>query len=62
MVFLSLSRWVRSRGPDRYWRVQEVLKHARVSERNTGNLSDDTDVFCVPLSVCCILPIVQPDR
>ncbi|XP_075045876.1 large ribosomal subunit protein bL20m [Mixophyes fleayi] len=29
MVFLSLSRWVRSRGPDRYWRVQEVLKHAR---------------------------------
>lgn len=29
MVFLSLSRWVRSRGPDHYWRVQEVLKHAR---------------------------------
>ncbi|MEE6483969.1 hypothetical protein FKM82_013707 [Ascaphus truei] len=29
MVFLSLSRWVRSRGPDRYWRVQDVLKHAR---------------------------------
>uniref|UniRef100_A0A8C4RY47 Large ribosomal subunit protein bL20m n=1 Tax=Erpetoichthys calabaricus TaxID=27687 RepID=A0A8C4RY47_ERPCA len=29
MVFLSLSRWIRSRGPDRYWRVQEVLKHAR---------------------------------
>ncbi|MEE6483970.1 hypothetical protein FKM82_013707 [Ascaphus truei] len=30
MVFLSLSRWVRSRGPDRYWRVQDVLKHARL--------------------------------
>nr|XP_033778738.1 39S ribosomal protein L20, mitochondrial [Geotrypetes seraphini] len=29
MVFLSLSCWVRNRGPDRYWRVQEVLKHAR---------------------------------
>ncbi|XP_068096730.1 large ribosomal subunit protein bL20m [Hyperolius riggenbachi] len=29
MVFLSLSRWVRNRGPDRYWKVQEVLKHAR---------------------------------
>ncbi|XP_059807988.1 39S ribosomal protein L20, mitochondrial [Hypanus sabinus] len=29
MVFLTLSRWIRSRGPDRYWRVQEVLKHAR---------------------------------
>ncbi|CAH2319932.1 39S ribosomal L20, mitochondrial [Pelobates cultripes] len=29
MVFLSLSRWVRSRGPDRYWKVQELLKHAR---------------------------------
>ncbi|XP_029434493.1 39S ribosomal protein L20, mitochondrial [Rhinatrema bivittatum] len=29
MVFLSLARWVRNRGPDRYWRVQEVLKHAR---------------------------------
>ncbi|CAN2388204.1 ribosomal protein L20 [Pristimantis euphronides] len=29
MVFLSLSRWVRSRGPDHYWRAQEVLKHAR---------------------------------
>ncbi|XP_048417348.1 39S ribosomal protein L20, mitochondrial [Stegostoma tigrinum] len=29
MVFLSLSRWIRSRGPDRYWRVQEVLQHAR---------------------------------
>ncbi|XP_069039899.1 large ribosomal subunit protein bL20m [Lepisosteus oculatus] len=29
MVFLTLSRWIRSRGPDRYWRVQEVLKNAR---------------------------------
>ncbi|XP_068450668.1 large ribosomal subunit protein bL20m [Clinocottus analis] len=29
MVFLSLSCWIRSRGPDRYWKVQEVLKHAR---------------------------------
>ncbi|XP_056398520.1 39S ribosomal protein L20, mitochondrial [Hyla sarda] len=29
MVFLSLSRWVRSRGPDHYWRAQEVLQHAR---------------------------------
>ncbi|KAG8007804.1 39S ribosomal protein L20 [Nibea albiflora] len=29
MVFLTLSCWIRSRGPDRYWKVQEVLKHAR---------------------------------
>ncbi|XP_058874807.1 large ribosomal subunit protein bL20m [Acipenser ruthenus] len=29
MVFLTLSRWIRSRGPDRYWKVQELLKHAR---------------------------------
>ncbi|KAJ7999083.1 hypothetical protein DPEC_G00211730 [Dallia pectoralis] len=29
MVFLSLSCWIRSRGPDRYWKVQEVLSHAR---------------------------------
>ncbi|XP_029948270.1 large ribosomal subunit protein bL20m [Salarias fasciatus] len=29
MVFLSLSCWIRNRGPDRYWKVQEVLKHAR---------------------------------
>ncbi|XP_037108874.1 39S ribosomal protein L20, mitochondrial [Syngnathus acus] len=29
MVFLSVSRWIRSRGPDRYWKVQELLKHAR---------------------------------
>ncbi|XP_068598841.1 large ribosomal subunit protein bL20m [Brachionichthys hirsutus] len=29
MVFLTVSRWIRNRGPDRYWRVQEVLKHAR---------------------------------
>lgn len=33
MVFLSLSRWIRSRGPDRYWKVQEVVKHARVRPR-----------------------------
>ncbi|KAJ8412183.1 hypothetical protein AAFF_G00144500 [Aldrovandia affinis] len=29
MVFLTLSNWIRSRGADRYWRVQEVLKNAR---------------------------------
>ncbi|MBN3300764.1 RM20 protein, partial [Amia calva] len=29
MVFLTLSHWIRNRGPDRYWRVQEVLKNAR---------------------------------
>lgn len=29
MVFLSLPCWIRSRGPDRYWKVQELLKHAR---------------------------------
>ncbi|XP_031143490.1 39S ribosomal protein L20, mitochondrial [Sander lucioperca] len=29
MVFLTLSCLIRSRGPDRYWKVQEVLKHAR---------------------------------
>ncbi|XP_030041684.1 large ribosomal subunit protein bL20m [Microcaecilia unicolor] len=29
MVFLSVSHWIRNRGADRYWRVQEVLKHAR---------------------------------
>ncbi|XP_078095044.1 large ribosomal subunit protein bL20m [Mustelus asterias] len=29
MVFLSLSRWIRSRGPDRYWRHRELLQHAR---------------------------------
>ncbi|XP_038629318.1 39S ribosomal protein L20, mitochondrial [Scyliorhinus canicula] len=29
MVFLSLSRWIRNRGPDRYWRRQEILQHAR---------------------------------
>lgn len=33
MVFLTLSCWIRSRGPDRYWKVQEVLKHARVRPR-----------------------------
>lgn len=31
MVFLSAQLWLRSRVTDRYWRVQEVLKHARVS-------------------------------
>lgn len=29
MVFLTLSCLIRSRGPDRYWKVQELLKHAR---------------------------------
>ncbi|XP_057181979.1 39S ribosomal protein L20, mitochondrial [Triplophysa rosa] len=29
MVFLTLSCWTRSRGPDRYWKVQELLKNAR---------------------------------
>ncbi|XP_043979103.1 39S ribosomal protein L20, mitochondrial [Gambusia affinis] len=29
MVFLTLSCWIRNRGPDRYWKVQELLKHAR---------------------------------
>ncbi|XP_029007193.1 39S ribosomal protein L20, mitochondrial [Betta splendens] len=29
MVFLSLSCWIRNRGPDRFWKVQELLKHAR---------------------------------
>nr|ACO09196.1 39S ribosomal protein L20, mitochondrial precursor [Osmerus mordax] len=29
MVFLTLSNWIRNRGPDRYWKVQEVLKNAR---------------------------------
>lgn len=31
MVFLSAPLWLRNRITDRYWRVQEVLKHARVS-------------------------------
>ncbi|MGH0182872.1 UNVERIFIED_CONTAM: hypothetical protein FKN15_010643 [Acipenser sinensis] len=38
MVFLTLSRWIRSRGPDRYWKVQELLKHARV--RQTGDTGE----------------------
>ncbi|KAB1269268.1 Cyclin-L2 [Camelus dromedarius] len=29
MVFLTAQLWLRSRLTDRYWRVQEVLKHAR---------------------------------
>ncbi|XP_057574390.1 39S ribosomal protein L20, mitochondrial [Hippopotamus amphibius kiboko] len=29
MVFLTAQLWLRSRVTDRYWRVQEVLKHAR---------------------------------
>ncbi|XP_070330232.1 large ribosomal subunit protein bL20m isoform X2 [Odocoileus virginianus] len=29
MVFLSAPLWLRNRITDRYWRVQEVLKHAR---------------------------------
>ncbi|XP_037535437.1 39S ribosomal protein L20, mitochondrial [Nematolebias whitei] len=29
MVFLTLPCWIRCRGPDRYWKVQAILKHAR---------------------------------
>ncbi|XP_046517118.1 39S ribosomal protein L20, mitochondrial [Equus quagga] len=29
MVFLTVPLWLRSRLTDRYWRVQEVLRHAR---------------------------------
>ncbi|CAK6440494.1 unnamed protein product [Pipistrellus nathusii] len=29
MVFLTTQLWLRARVTDRYWRVQEVLKHAR---------------------------------
>ncbi|XP_076003535.1 large ribosomal subunit protein bL20m [Genypterus blacodes] len=29
MVFLTLPCWIRSRGPGRYWKVQELLKNAR---------------------------------
>lgn len=29
MVFLTLPRWIRSRGPDRYWKVQEIVRNAR---------------------------------
>ncbi|XP_059751854.1 large ribosomal subunit protein bL20m isoform X2 [Balaenoptera ricei] len=29
MVFLTAQLWLRNRVSDRYWRVQEVLKHAR---------------------------------
>ncbi|GAB1289346.1 39S ribosomal protein L20, mitochondrial [Apodemus speciosus] len=29
MVFLTTRLWLRNRLTDRYWRVQEVLKHAR---------------------------------
>ncbi|XP_068171874.1 large ribosomal subunit protein bL20m [Antennarius striatus] len=29
MVFLTAACWIRNRGPDRYWKVQELLKHAR---------------------------------
>lgn len=35
MVFLTAQLWLRSRLTDRYWRVQEVLKHARVSRPRT---------------------------
>lgn len=31
MVFLTAQLWLRNRVTDRYWRIQEVLKHARVS-------------------------------
>lgn len=30
MVFLTFPCLIRNRGPDRYWRIQEVLKNARV--------------------------------
>lgn len=30
MVFLTFPCLIRNRGPDRYWKVQELLKHARV--------------------------------
>lgn len=33
MVFLTTRLWLRNRLTDRFWRVQEVLKHARVSAR-----------------------------
>ena len=33
MVFLTTRLWLRNRLTDRYWRVQEVLKHAQVSAR-----------------------------
>lgn len=33
MVFLTTRLWLRNRLTDRYWRVQEVLKHAGVSVR-----------------------------
>ncbi|XP_060055839.1 large ribosomal subunit protein bL20m isoform X1 [Erinaceus europaeus] len=29
MVFLTAQLWLRNRVTDRYWRIQEVLKHAR---------------------------------
>ncbi|KAL0603618.1 39S ribosomal protein L20, mitochondrial [Plecturocebus cupreus] len=31
MVFLTAQLWLRNRVTDRYWRIQEVLKHAKVS-------------------------------
>lgn len=36
MVVLSLPLWLRSRLTDRFWRVQEVLKYARVSAARRG--------------------------
>ena len=35
MVFLGAPLWLRSRLTDRYWRVREVLQHARVSRPRT---------------------------
>ncbi|XP_032129801.1 39S ribosomal protein L20, mitochondrial-like, partial [Sapajus apella] len=29
MVFLTAQLWLRNRVTDRYWRIQEVLKHAK---------------------------------
>lgn len=36
MVLLSVPLWLRSRLTDRFWRVQEVLKYARVSAVRSG--------------------------
>ncbi|XP_010848304.1 PREDICTED: 39S ribosomal protein L20, mitochondrial [Bison bison bison] len=41
MVFLSAPLWLRNRITDRYWRVQEVLKHARVIRTFAGRCGRD---------------------
>uniref|UniRef100_A0A8C6DAK3 Uncharacterized protein n=1 Tax=Moschus moschiferus TaxID=68415 RepID=A0A8C6DAK3_MOSMO len=38
MVFLSAQLWLWNRITDRYWRVQEVLKHARVTSSQEHGL------------------------